>query len=280
MNLYVIGNGFDIDHHIASAYTNFKESLADSDDDNAKLLLEIIETAHQENQENLWKDLEESIGRLDLDYVVKKSDKYINPAITFSTSFSCFFKKWIEKLKNDKISEATPKKDLKYLFNKNEDIFLSLNYTPTLEMLYNINKNNIKYIHVVKDGVGYEFGHKKVENIHSIGHSAFGFNNYLKHQLIKDTSRIYKDNQNWFEDLSDKKIENIYFYGFSFADIDLIYIKGIFNNINKNELENIYLYNYKTQKEQEYEEQKSILNSLIYEAELNKKVKRFLILED
>ena len=29
------------------------------------------------------------------------------------------------------------------------------------------------------------------------------------------------------------KIENIYFYGFSFADIDLIYIKGIFNNINK-----------------------------------------------
>ena len=66
----------------------FKESLADSDDDNAKLLLEIIEIAHQENQENLWKDLEESIGRLDLDYVVKKSDKYINPAITFSTSFS------------------------------------------------------------------------------------------------------------------------------------------------------------------------------------------------
>ena len=60
-----------------------KESLADSDDDNAKLLLEIIEIAHQENQENLWKDLEESIGRLDLDYVVKKSDKYINPAITF-----------------------------------------------------------------------------------------------------------------------------------------------------------------------------------------------------
>ena len=65
------------------------------------------------------------------------------------------------KIKNDKISEATPKKDLKYLFNKNEDIFLSLNYTPTLEMLYNINKNNIKYIHVVKDSVGYEFGHKK-----------------------------------------------------------------------------------------------------------------------
>ena len=47
----------------------------------------------------------------------------------------------------------------------------------------------------------------KVENIHSIGHSAFGFNNYLKHQLIKDTSRIYKDNQNWFEDLSDKKLK-------------------------------------------------------------------------
>ena len=45
-----------------------------------------------------------------------------------------------------------------------------------------------------------------------------------------------------------RKIENIYFYGFSFADIDLIYIKGIFNNINENDLRNIYLYSYKRQK--------------------------------
>ena len=100
------------------------------------------------------------------------------------------------------------------------------------EMLYNINKNNIKYIHVVKDGVGYEFGHKSRKYSFNRPFSPC-FNNYLKHQLIKDTSRIYKDNQNWFEDLSDKKLKIYIFYGFSFADIDLIYIKGIFNNINK-----------------------------------------------
>ena len=40
-------------------------------------------------------------------------------------------------------------------------IYFKFELYPTLEMLYNINKNNIKYIHVVKDGVGYEFGHKK-----------------------------------------------------------------------------------------------------------------------
>lgn len=61
-------------------------------------------------------------------------------------------------------------------------------------------------------------------------------------QLYKDTSKICDNNRNWFEELSNKNIENIYFYGFSFADIDLIYIKGVLNNINENDLKiSIYI---------------------------------------
>ena len=74
-------------------------------------------------------------------------------------------------------------------------------------------------------------------------------------QLYKDTSKICDNNRNWFEELSNKNIENIYFYGFSFADIDLIYIKGVLNNINENDLKiSIYIV-IKVRKKIEYAQQ-------------------------
>ncbi|OAO24891.1 AbiH family protein [Mammaliicoccus lentus] len=277
MNLYIIGNGFDIDHDIASKYTDFKQFLSQSGDKNAKTLLEIIEVAYRETKTDLWRDLEASIGKLDLDYAIKKDDSYIVQSITFTNNFSYLFRSWINNIENVEIPNVISKEPLNELFNKNEDIFFTFNYTHTLEEIYNINKNNIKYIHVIKDGVGYEFGHEKVESNNTIGHDSFGFKNFLNQQLIKDTPRIYKDNQSWFEKLFDKNIESIYFYGFSFADIDLIYIKGILNNIDENKLENIYLYNYEGQNENEYEQQENILNNLITDTNLHIRVDRFQI---
>lgn len=53
MNLYVIGNGFDIDHGIPSSYTDFKKFLVDSEDNNAKALLDIIEISYREKDSML-----------------------------------------------------------------------------------------------------------------------------------------------------------------------------------------------------------------------------------
>lgn len=280
MNLYIIGNGFDIDHGIKSKYIDFKHFLENSLDINAKVLLDIIENSYRNNDDMLWKDLEKSIGELDLDYYIEKDVKNLTNAIMFTEHFSYLFKKWVNYLRDFEIIKESTKKNLKHLFNENRDVFFSFNYTPTLEKIYNINKDNIKYIHVVKDGESYEFGHEKIGKINEIGHANFGVRNYLRQQLSKDTSKIYDNNRSWFEELSQKNIENIYFYGFSFANIDLIYIKGILNNVNKNKLKSIYLYSYKNQKENDYEEQKRILNSLIDEAELSVNVEKFQLQEE
>lgn len=280
MNLYVIGNGFDIDHGIPSSYTDFKKFLVDSEDNNAKALLDIIEISYREKDSMLWKDLEKNIGELDLDYSMGKGGTYIIKTIMFTENFSYLFKEWVNYLRDFEIIKVSTKKDLKQLFNENKDVFFSFNYTPTLEKIYNINKDNIKYIHVVKNGESYEFGHEKIGKINEIGHESFGVRNFSRQQLSKDTSKIYNNNRSWFEELSQKNIENIYFYGFSFANIDLIYIKGILNNVNKNKLKNIYLYSYKNQKENDYEEQKCILNSLIDEAELSINAEKFQLQEE
>ncbi|PTJ40227.1 hypothetical protein BU021_07410, partial [Staphylococcus simulans] len=73
MNLYIIGNGFDIDHGIKSSYYDFKKYLKTSADDNANLFLNILEKSYTKDDDNLWKNLEENIGNLDLNSVIEES---------------------------------------------------------------------------------------------------------------------------------------------------------------------------------------------------------------
>lgn len=157
MNLYIIGNGFDIDHGIKSSYYDFKKYLKTSADDNANLFLNILEKSYTKDDDNLWKNLEENIGNLDLNSVIEESILNLIPAIEFTNYFSCFFKKWVNQIDINVEAKAY----LQKLFDNQHDLFFTFNYTPTLEKLYNINEQNIKYIHVAKKGDFYEFGHKK-----------------------------------------------------------------------------------------------------------------------
>ncbi|MFW3591224.1 AbiH family protein [Staphylococcus caprae] len=125
--------------------------------------------------------------------------------IMFVENFSNLFREWVHNLQYTEITKVSAKKYLNNLFNKNINMFFTFNYTLTLENIYNINEDNIKYIHVVKNGEGYEFGHDKVEKIDTIGHVNFGVRKFLRQQLYKDTSKIYENNRDWFEELSEKK---------------------------------------------------------------------------
>ncbi|AVO00891.1 bacteriophage abortive infection AbiH family protein [Staphylococcus simulans] len=271
MNLYIIGNGFDIDHGIKSSYYDFKKYLKTSADDNANLFLNILEKSYTKDDDNLWKNLEENIGNLDLNSVIEESILNLIPAIEFTNYFSCFFKKWVNQIDINVEAKAY----LQKLFDNQHDLFFTFNYTPTLEKLYNINEQNIKYIHVAKKGDFYEFGHKKNKKQNKISHINFGVNNNLEQQLVKDTENIFELNKNWFETLNNYPINDIYFYGFSFASIDLIYIRNILAHLSKNDLKNIYLYNFDNQPEVDYQNQEKILNKLLLKSRIGLPVKRF-----
>lgn len=98
--------------------------------------------------------------------------------------------------------------------------------------------------------------------------------------MVKDTPSIFQRNNDWFQDLKNYEINSLYFYGFSFADIDLIYIKGILNNIDKNQLKSIHLYSYKGQPKDDYNNQKYILIDLLKEANIDLEIEKFEMLGD
>ncbi|WP_419791698.1 AbiH family protein [Staphylococcus chromogenes] len=276
MNLFIIGNGFDIDHNIKSSYADFKNYLVHLNNSEATTCIEIMEKGHNNSQVDLWSQLEKNLCYLNLDYVIDNNFKYLIPTILLSETFNKLFKDWINQLDNDR----KPKKQLQQLINTTNDLFFTFNYTNTLEYIYSVNENNIKYIHVVKEGESYEFGHKKIEIDTSSFHYNFGVSNFFKQQLIKDTSSIFQRNSDWFHGLKNYEINSLYFYGFSFADIDLIYIKGILNNIDEKQLKSIHLYSYKGQLKDDYNNQKHILIDLLRDANIELEVEKFEMLGD
>lgn len=119
-----------------------------------------------------------------------------------------------------------------------KSLFLSFNYTSTLEALYNVSASNICYIHGKakdKDSQIY-FGHGNDEEfsefIHYLGISdAY---NRLKIDLRKNTRKALSDNYNFFERISG--VRKIYSYGFSFSNVDMIYLEEICKHIEPNKV--------------------------------------------
>ena len=108
-------------------------------------------------------------------------------------------------------------------------IFLSFNYTSTLEEIYKVSKADICHIHGDASDKTSQiyFGHGDDEEfkgfIQYIGiDDAF---NMLKKSLRKNTRQAIEGNNEFFEKLS--HINKIYSYGFSFSDVDMVYIEEI-----------------------------------------------------
>jgi Bacteriophage abortive infection AbiH len=154
--LCIIGNGFDLHHGIKSSYWNFRNFIADKNED----LLDILE--QYLDRESLWSDFEATLARLDIDallddagqYLVSYSaedwkDRYnhdykyeidkVTSAIT--EKMKAYFTEWILNL-------AIPSSPGDEKINLPKDArFLTFNYTSTLEKTYRIPGDCILYLH-------------------------------------------------------------------------------------------------------------------------------------
>lgn len=121
------------------------------DVDAVSFLMRLLSTVEGEK----WKDVENSLGILDFsecfDYIDHAIDsdgdidfykqvylnEYIASNIVLSTiEVSRYFSDWINTIKID--NTITLKKDFKSLLKVQEDLFLTFNYTETLEKLYQV----------------------------------------------------------------------------------------------------------------------------------------------
>ena len=275
-NLFIIGNGFDLGHRLPTSYDDFKQWLIEeypssqeiekfiiadptlmpdgdsiiSDEDLASFLVYCINEAAGGN----WENFEEELGKIewelffdDIEDVLDK-DGDVNPWRTAyikqdltstlysnSKGFSGMFSQWIETIsypeditKNSFISDNM----------KESSIFLTFNYTKTLEDIYGIAPDQICHIHGTQGGdiiIGHGLekvtripdvdsnGEYVYDSVYPIGMEGL---DEIEDLLRKPTQEI-NETTPLFEDLKTYQIESIFSWGFSFSQVDLAYIKEI-----------------------------------------------------
>ena len=147
-------------------------------------------------------------------------------------------------------------KDKKILFPNEDSIFLTFNYTKTLEDIYGIDAKRIYHIHgIIDDKDSMKFGHGlgKVElndmlksqepRIDEVWNKKL--NRMIRLQIVtpkhkelaafstiesivslkKDVEKCIEKNKRFFNEILD--VERIYVYGFSFSSIDMPYLEKI-----------------------------------------------------
>lgn len=254
-HLYIIGNGFDKHHDIPSGYLDYRNWLEKNE------CLDIIETIDNTfgyTDDDWWRHFEENLASAetlriateeafqnypnfgsddfrDRDWYVaelsveRKMEKAYNDIMES-------FHKWVMQLPNGNV-------DKKIRIHKDDAIFMSFNYTNTLEYLYGIPPERILYIHG-KAGSDEELilGHgltsaeiekrmgERIDEGDYVNQRAKDAAVSCVSDHKKDVKNIIEKNNKWFSSLS--SIKDIHIYGHSLGDVDLPYYRKIFKCVN------------------------------------------------
>ena len=255
--LFIIGNGFDIYHGISSTYYDFRKYLESTDPDLCERLKEYF------NYDNLWSDFELSLADFDAAYLIENatdslvsygdenwSDAYhhdyqneINEVVVaLSHTLKSRFSSWVLQLK---IPSRASRKRLRYI--DTTALFLTFNYTQTLQSVYNIPDENILHIHgkaesersnlilghawnphdrtPLNQNVDLEIEDPRVTEGNEIIDRYFTV-------TYKPTSKIIADNNSFFRSLI--SIKEIYILGHSISKEDIDYFHQVVKSINLN----------------------------------------------
>lgn len=272
--LYIIGNGFDIFHGVNSRYSDFKNYVEENNNDLFMALAEYF------NSDNLWSDFEETLADIDTDKIVDDASIFL---------FSYDTDDWSDAYHHDyqyEIQRAIDviTKTLKKLFTKwilsldipslgqlklpISSVYLTFNYTETLEKAYRISPDNILYIHnkAVDETSTLILGHSRQlipdksfdnksdwqeEDVRVVQGNSI-LDSYFK-DTYKNTDTIINENLLFFNRLI--RIDEVFIFGHSISIVDIKYFKVIKEKVQENSTWTVSYYS---------EEQKDKLkNSLV-----------------
>lgn len=277
--IYIIGNGFDLHHGLDTSYLSFAKKFANEE---SRIFDLFVENFGLENvDENttwedapLWGRFEAVLGEIHADALLDKYEEFrANPAAdNFSDgdwdNIEVYINQEVDEMlvgMNEVFSDFINKvKHPSSLSNKlkldSNAKYLNFNYTHTLELLYNIPRNQIKYIHnragnhqklILGHGVTkpnpfqdeippknltdeelIEWNDNMAESFDlSIQRGKWAVEQYYFDSL-KDTGQIIKDNVMYFSSLN--SINEIVVIGHSMSQVDHPYFSEIINNIDIN----------------------------------------------
>lgn len=244
--LYIIGNGFDKHHKLPTGYNDFHQFVIDN---NTDLENNFEEYFQLRTKNSLWSDFENDLAtfkwknffdeknNLDVQdesfrpsFVFGLEDDLIQETDDFIEEISAGFEDWLNHIQINSIDEKFP-------FDK-ESIFLTFNYTLTLEEVYKIPSKKILHIHGdIENNQGcLIFGHneelKTEPELDENGDSnrtmftdSEAASKSSFYALKKPVSDIIRENKSFFENLSN--ISDIIILGHSLNSVDIPYFVEI-----------------------------------------------------
>ena len=242
MKLYVIGNGFDLWHGLPTSYGQFY--------DFAKEILDELENYYSFNvkQEGPWYDFENSLGAFNWNEFYDAHNNIDVQSESFRPSHvycleddlreqadhhvdavrECF-REWVDEIDITSVEN-------RMVFTENA-LFLTFNYTSTLESIYGIDDKNVLHIHgraeIFDDLV---FGHGNTmeeepeldengDSNRTMFSDAEGAAKYPFYALQKPVNEVLERNEIFFNSL--EHTSEIFIIGHSLNKIDLPYFKNL-----------------------------------------------------
>lgn len=264
--LYLIGNGFDKANELPTSYNDFrnylktkygrnqekstyrffpikkKNMLAPNDYQNVELMIAMIDSSlsrvYGEKQD--WRHFEDILGKLKYEDLWKEKNRNELNGIISHVAFTRlrdYFREWILDVD---VEKAKPIEDFP---QDREALYLSFNYTLTLEKIYHILPDNVCHIHGVSGDKELIFGHKGNRFEYMKDESMAERQIVIVREMLqKDTEAYYIEHQDFFNKI-DKKIKEIVSIGFSYSDVDMYYIEKIIKKVGMNTTWYIHMYN-------------------------------------
>ena len=240
-NLFIIGNGFDRAHRMATGYSDFRRWLVENNRFDVIHELQSAYSAKIEEDYLLWSQFEKVLGEYDLDTVINWSweNLYLTGNSLGNQLFNNFlidtqlpdiidefFSKWVKSIK---IATEKAYNDLPLDAN-----YLTFNYTDTLEQLYRIPERQVLHIHGrASKGENLIVGHNRmIDPLEYWDDSIDMRENNERMQRLTDMNNLCKpvyeimEQNNWFfKELGFTK--DIHVIGHSCGEIDFPYFRKL-----------------------------------------------------
>lgn len=261
-HLYVIGNGFDLHHNMKTQYTDFRNWLEAEDEPALNTIMELF----GEGDVEWWKDFEKNLANAITSDIVQNEliehypdfgSEDFSDADWYAAEYAVenvlsdaydeirdAFNQWVEQIeKGDE--------NRKIRIETEDAIFLTFNYTATLEDLYGIDENKILHIHgkactgdelVLGHGASEDEIEQIVERENPedeegddlvVQQAKFAAIHGVYNQR-KKVSEIINKYEDWFTALED--VTTIHFYGHSFCDVDIPYFEKTLSVVNRDNI--------------------------------------------
>jgi hypothetical protein len=169
VKLFIIGNGFDLEHNLPTHFKNNFKSIAEENEQTTDFW-----DIYQSSNSDIWSDFENCLAHPDFNELEKIFRGYEpdfssdyerdRNAIITQVDLNGRLEESLYDFANQAEQEIVNKKALPEFsrYFNHDDLFVSFNYTHTLEELYKITSNRILHIHgeVGKDNLllGYPEG--------------------------------------------------------------------------------------------------------------------------